>query len=351
MKLITILLFFIINQVKAQDTSAIRLAAKAYANAITNRNDSLILKLTPAAYIKAMGGKNVLLHRFKQDETDMIKANEKYVKSEINQIGKAINTGSNSYTMIEFKEIIQTPGGLCSIIIPYVAVKAKTDTWQFFEAEHLNVPSVRSILKPLIKNISIPRRGMRTFLLDQQFTKEMGKYNWSFKGQIRRYELNYIEPNGYLASDSAMEVVDSVVGHHYSTIRYSLRSKDGILIGITFNGPIDDDGKLNGFPGTDGLPYDPNKNWIPIFHWAYKVLPKEYTKNTYNADLAAVYNFYQHKNVPVLDPNESCRSIIIHKDNVVDIEIMYFYTPQNEHLLKKHMEETEHMLKFKGYIN
>lgn len=352
MRLITILLFFLINsKINGQDTSAIRLGAIAYANAIVIRNYALIIKMTVPSYITSMGGQNALLHKMKKEEIDMIDAQERYVESDINKIGKTINIGSHYYNLIEIKQTIKTPGGLCTIVVPYIAAKVNSKIWQFFEAGHLNIPSVRSRFKELIKNINIPRRGMRSFLSSQQFTKEMVKYNWSFKGQIRQYELEYIEPKGYTASDSAINVVDSVVGHHHSTIRYSLRSKDGILIGITFNGPIYDDGKLNGFPGTDGLPYDPNKNWIPIFHWKYKVLTKDYTKKTYNSDLAAIYDFYQHKNVPVLGLNEKCKSIIIHKDNVVDIEIMYFYTAKNEHALKRHMEATEHMLKFKEYIN
>lgn len=347
MKLASFLLVLIMTgNSPAQENSAIRSAVLDYAEAITTQNVNAIIKGTEPSYLKAIGGENILRARLKKENADMISAGETFVGVSINTIGAAIDRNFSSYRMIEITEQIKTPGGICTINVPYVAVKVKDRLWKFFEAADLNFTSVKAFYKDLA-NIKIPKKGMRIFLGNQHFTEAMKDYNRSFRAKVRQYGLEYNEPNGYLVSDSAIVTVDAVVGVNHGTMLRSLRSNDGIFIGIIFNGPIVNDGKLEGFPGPDGLPFDPNKNWIPSFHRKYDVLPTEYSRETYNADLVATSQFYQHKNVPILGKYEKCKCIIIHKDNMVDIEIMYFYTSDSTHLLEKCMAETKNLLRFK----
>lgn len=41
-----------------------------------------------------------------------------------------------------------------------------------------------------------------------------------------------------------------------------------------------------------------------------------------------------------------CKVIIIHKKDIGDAEICYFYNPENEELVKKEMSETANILTF-----
>ncbi len=336
-----------IGKLYAQDSLEIKTAAENYALAKVTGNTTNIIKNTPTIYINAIGGKKALIQRSQNLKADMMKADEVYLGMSLHKIGGIIKSKLRLYRIVEVNQEIKTIGGICNFVVLYVGVHDDGNKWKFFEAEDLNIPSVKSSYEDLTSIIKIPKRGMRVFKSKQHFSDEMVAYNRSFKAKVRFYELEYKEPKGYLVSDSSITLADSVAGHRFGVIQRSFRSKDGILIGITFNGPIVDDGKLDGFPGSDGLPYHPNKNWIPMYHWKYQVLPTEYTEQTYNADLSAIYQFYQHKNVPVLAKNEKCRSVIIHKDYVVDIQVMYFYTAESEHLLQKHMDATKHMLRFK----
>ena len=79
----------------------------------------------------------------------------------------------------------------------------------------------------------------------------------------------------------------------------------------------------------------------------YTLFSKLYTQQQFNADISGIYDFEPGKNLHVLSKDEKSRVLVIHKDNWLDIEILYYYTAETEPYLEDVMNETRRMLKFR----
>jgi hypothetical protein len=310
----------------AQDTVRMQRDAVLFINAIYDGNLENIQKLTDPSALKSAAFKDFSRKTLKEVE-EMKSFKERFLGVDIAGFSNLADRDFRYAREINYVAKISTPGGNVTVSNYIVARSRDGLIWYFAD--------------------STRPKGMQRFPNDKTYTADMVKYNRSFWGNIRKFALDFTEPVGVTPIDSVLVIADGTVEHFHGRISRALKVSDQLIFGITFNGPIDTTRNMSGFPGSDGLPYDHNKNYIPSFNVKYDVFPTSYTRQVYNADVAGTYDFLPSKNVHILSPDEKCKVIFIHKDNVVDIEIMFFYVPGAEALLEKYLKLTENMLRFK----
>jgi hypothetical protein len=180
------------------------------------------------------------------------------------------------------------------------------------------------------------------FAVIQVFSQKNEKFN----ARLATFDISYNKPEGYIESDSILELINGAIPNRFGSSYYSLTSKkDSIVICFQFNGPIDTSSILSGFPGNDGRPFDPNKNYIP-YKTRYEIFPAVYTTRVYNADVSGMYDFVPFKNESAIGGYNKCKVIFIHKNNRVDLHLFYYYNKGSEEKVKRHIKETKGMLRF-----
>ncbi|MGY4385919.1 hypothetical protein ACVWYN_002967 [Pedobacter sp. UYP24] len=349
--LLTICFIFIALAVNGQcDTLSLKRDATLYANATLKGDVNTVLKYTYPSLFNINGGKSRLEREFQKNKMEMLDAGEVLTAVDIVDISKVNRANNGLYAILHLRYSGHCPGGVYNLAIPILALSdGNGKFWTFMETKKLSNPSVLNLF-PFLDNIaSIPMVKLWTYLENQKFSGAMVNYNRSFKHKLREFDLDFRPPVGYKLSDSIYNIYyDGRGGALHAHSELALKSADGILIFITFN-QIDtfNREKLRGFPGPGGLPFDINRNWIPAFDAKYELFPTTYSNKTFNADSCGIYDFVPNKRVNILSKDEKYKVLFIHKENELDIEIMYFYTPETERFLKKHMDATRDMLKFK----
>jgi len=173
-----------------------------------------------------------------------------------------------------------------------------------------------------------------------------GQKNEKFNARLTAFDISYTKPEGYVESDSILELINGAIPNRFGSSYYNLTSKkDSIVICFQFNGPIDTSNILSGFPGNDGGSFDPNKNYIP-YKTRYEIFPAVYSARIYNADVSGMYDFVPFKNESAIGRYDKCKVIFIHKNNKVDVHLFYYYNKGNEKKVKRHIKATKGMLRF-----
>ena len=88
------------------------------------------------------------------------------------------------------------------------------------------------------------------------------------------------------------------------------------------------------------------KAWSDTMHQKIIYLSKAETRKKYNADEAVIFrlkNSYPYKNKYQL-----CTVASLHKANVADIYIFYFYTKSSKNKLSKCMNQTSEIIRFRN---
>jgi hypothetical protein len=321
--------------------------AKQYAQATLSGDFATVIRYTYQGLLKINGGKSRLKQDFISKEQEMIDLGELRFEAAISGVSTVNEVGNNLFAIVHIAYLTSSPGGIFRHIVPILGVSEdKGGSWKFLEAKKLTNPRVR-MLFPKLNVDELPKFSTIKYLEQQTFSKEMITYNRSLAHKLHTYDLHYLPPKGYSTSDTSFMITNRLEFNHHTAI-VSSKSKSGILVCISFNG-IDTSSRrqLSGFPGPDGLPFDINKNWIPSFGVKYRLFPSSYSQEMYNADVSGTFEFEPGKLVPIIARGEKCRVLFIHKDNWLDIEIMYCYTADSEHQLDNVMEETKNILKFR----
>lgn len=167
----------------------------------------------------------------------------------------------------------------------------------------------------------------------------------SLQSYLQQFNLKYQAPVGYDGVSIDSVIYGGRLGHTLGRSYYMLKSKkDSVQIYVVFAGPIDT--TLVGFKKQDGTIYDPNRNYIPP-DTSYVLHDKALTRSRYNADVSGYYNMLPSRKRHFVSANEKCKVVFIHKDNLVDIELYYYYTPMQVETIHKHIKQTESMFKFR----
>ncbi len=167
----------------------------------------------------------------------------------------------------------------------------------------------------------------------------------AFNLKLKRFNVKFTMPKGFVLIDSSIDIIDGITGHVTAGSGILLKSLDGhMAIGISFQGPIDT--LKRNFIMSNGELYDPNKNYLP-FNQKFTFFDKRFSKTNYNADVAGTWDLVPFRKIPILSVDEECRVVIMHKENVVDIEIYNFYRGLSKKDLDHQMKRLIKMVKFK----
>lgn len=341
--------FFIVTSgiAYAQPTEKIKQTAAIYAEAMLNNDYKTIIKYTYPPMISYEGGKSAVLKQLKAQTDEMKLAGMFNTSVEIGNTSMIIKAGAQLHCIVPQIFTTKTIGGIQKRVLPLLAVSADAGrSWTFMNAIRLNAPSVSLLFHDFNHDLKVPRSSLPEFIKGQTFSDEMVAYNRSFTGKLRHYNLEFKPPPGYVASNEQLVFCGGISQHRQGTFLYSLFSEaDKININIDFIGSIDTVKGIT-FMGRDGVKRGPNSNYIP-YQTKYETFTEALTRTLYNADVSGSYDFIPCKAIPVLVPREKCKVIFIHRENQVDIAIYYYYLPENEHLLAKHLAATRNMLRFR----
>jgi hypothetical protein len=168
-----------------------------------------------------------------------------------------------------------------------------------------------------------------------------------FKSSLEECKLIYKEPNGYEKTNTC-DTYESYPGYLHNLLLHSIKNKrEGIIIVfamVTIKEPNELLKKM--FPKSAEintiLPYlinEADSTLSTPIHIDEKKLQKLNADNGYIYNLRVVY--------PYLDKYPFCKKVIIHKDNVSNAEILFFYTKKEENKVDEVIRKTWGMLKFK----
>ncbi|WP_276088089.1 hypothetical protein [Pedobacter sp. JY14-1] len=342
------LLVFVPKILDAQaNRSTLTQDADRYADATLTGDFKTIMRYTYSGLFKINGGKARLKRDHESSRTRMIAVGESRSKAVVNSVSEIFESGNRHFAVVHINYLTSNPGGIFTLSVPILAVyEDKARSWKFLEAKKLSNANVIALF-PGLDSKTTPKFSTVEYLPNQKFSKEMVAYNRSLAHELELYDLDFQAPKGYQRLDTQIVIIDHL-GHQHGRSKLSLKSKTGIMVYFTFN-RVDTamQTKLRGFPGPDGQPFDINKNWIPSSGTKYTLFSKSYTQKEFNADISGTYDFEPYKNVHRLSKDEKVRVLMIHKDNWLDIQILYYYTPETEPYLEQVMNETRGMLKFR----
>lgn len=168
----------------------------------------------------------------------------------------------------------------------------------------------------------------------------------NFIDYLPETNLEYKMPNGYQTLDSPTQQYVPVDGAT-SAIFYFIQKKSDILIGFVLI-PI-----FKPISKTDSVffkPYDPNDSFgntvksqsdtlhRPLYRYNLNELGK------INAEKAVKYNLKMNR--VFMNRYNYCIAVAIHRDNIGDGFIYYFFNDKSKNTVHREIETTKYMLKF-----
>lgn len=199
-------------------------------------------------------------------------------------------------------------------------------------------------MKKLLKNTLLLQLSI--FIIFSTLTVK-AQSNPAFATSLINTNLKFQMPAGY-NQISTRETFDPTIHRRMSLMFNVIENKQkNIAIGIILI-PVRKafDENLKGmFPNIDANQSYSNTAKHEADTSVFKLLAfSDYELKKTNAD--AGFNYQLDMNRLFLQKYSLCKVIIIHKTDIGDAEICYFYNPENEELVKKEMSENVNILKF-----
>ncbi|KLT68482.1 hypothetical protein [Flavobacterium sp. ABG] len=175
---------------------------------------------------------------------------------------------------------------------------------------------------------------------------QQGHFRGRFKNALDRCKLIFKQPNNYIKVDSSYEY-DPIPTYLHGLLLYSIKNKhDDLIIAFTMIEVHEPNELLKKmFPKSaeinNIIPYLINEADSTI---SSPIKIDEKKLKELSADNGYIYNM---KIVyPYLGKYPLCRKVLIHKDNVSNAQILYFYTKKDEDKVDDVIQKTWGMLKF-----
>jgi hypothetical protein len=198
----------------------------------------------------------------------------------------------------------------------------------------------------MLKKITVP---LLLFFFCSSFINAQKKtFDKMFKHHLEIDKLTFCKPKSYFSLDS-LQNYDPSPEYLHSSLFYSIKNKQNdIIIAFTMS--------------TIREPNELLKKMFPKSQEVNSIMPYLITEadsslsipvkiddnnlKKLNADNGYIYNM---KIVyPYLNKYSLCKKVLIHKDNISNAEILYFYTKKDEYTVDQVIQETLGMLKFKN---